>query len=316
MKQCRSPHIVSYYGSYLHEANEELWIVMELCEVGSVMDIMDDLGTPLREPVLVPILRQTLLGLSYLHSVKKIHRDIKAANLLLTATGHAKLADFGVTGQLTDTLAKRNTVIGTPYWMAPEVILEEGHDQLCDIWSLGITMIEIAEGKPPYFSLNPMRAIFVIPTRDPPTFADATDASPDLRALLARCLTRNANDRATADQLLLLPIVSDARSRRYDLVRAVLAVAGEARAKKEVKKQREFDDFRNAPVDIAGGSGERLGSGDRPKVGSREGSGRRSARRSRPPRRCRCSARRPTTTTMMTMTTTTKTTPSATCAPL
>ena len=97
-------------------------------------------------------------------------------------------------GQLTDTMAKRNTVIGTPYWMAPEVILEEGHDVKCDIWSLGITIIEMAERTPPYFALNPMRAIFIIPTRSPPTFDDKTNASEQLVAFLARCLTREASE--------------------------------------------------------------------------------------------------------------------------
>jgi serine/threonine protein kinase len=158
--------------------------------------------------------------------------------------------------------------------MAPEVILEEGHDQLCDIWSLGITLIEIAEGKPPYFSLNPMRAIFVIPTRAPPTFADTTEASVELREFLARCLTRNSNDRATADQLLALPVMADERARRYDLVRDLLKTAADGQKKNEARKLQMFNQFKNAAVDIA--SGSNATDADDGRVLNNEGSGRRN----------------------------------------
>lgn len=153
MKQCDSPYVVKYYGSYfkgkaaslssslwtnslsLPTSGTDLWIVMEYCGGGSVSDIMKTRKT-LSESEIGTILRDTLEGLVYLHARRKIHRDIKAGNILLSGEGHAKLADFGVAGQLTDTMAKRNTVIGTPYWMAPEVIQEIGYDCLADIWSL------------------------------------------------------------------------------------------------------------------------------------------------------------------------------------
>ena len=148
------------------------------------------------------VLSDTLKGLEYLHLRKKIHRDIKAGNILLNMEGHAKLADFGVAGQLTDTMAKRNTVIGTPFWMAPEVIQEIGYDCVADIWSLGITALEMAEGKPPYNDIHPMRAIFMIPTKPPPTFKDCDKWSPKFIDFVSRCLVKTPEKRATSSQLL------------------------------------------------------------------------------------------------------------------
>ncbi|XP_062951926.1 serine/threonine-protein kinase 4 isoform X3 [Cynocephalus volans] len=159
MQQCDSPHVVKYYGSYFK--NTDLWIVMEYCGAGSVSDIIRLRNKTLAEDEIATILQSTLKGLEYLHFMRKIHRDIKAGNILLNTEGHAKLADFGVAGQLTDTMAKRNTVIGTPFWMAPEVIQEIGYNCVADIWSLGITAIEMAEGKPPYADIHPMRHPFV-----------------------------------------------------------------------------------------------------------------------------------------------------------
>ena len=125
MQQCDSPYVVKYYGSYFK--NTDLWIVMEYCGAGSVSDIIRLRRKTLTEEEIATVAKDTLKGLEYLHFMRKIHRDVKAGNILLNTDGHSKLADFGVAGQLTDTMAKRNTVIGTPFWMAPEVIQEIGY---------------------------------------------------------------------------------------------------------------------------------------------------------------------------------------------
>ncbi|KAL3246025.1 hypothetical protein MRX96_057997 [Rhipicephalus microplus] len=178
---------------------------------GSVSDIMRLRKKTLTEDEIATILSDTLRGLEYLHQRRKIHRDIKAGNILLNTEGHAKLADFGVAGQLTDTMAKRNTVIGTPFWMAPEVIQEIGYDCVADIWSLGITALEMAEGKPPYGDIHPMRAIFMIPTKPPPSFRDPDRWSPEFIDFVSRCLVKNPEERATASDLLQHIFISNAK---------------------------------------------------------------------------------------------------------
>lgn len=209
MQQCDSPYVVKYYGSYFK--GSDLWIVMEYCGGGSVSDIMRLRKKTLTEEEIATILSDTLRGLEYLHQRRKIHRDIKAGNILLNTEGHAKLADFGVAGQLTDTMAKRNTVIGTPFWMAPEVIQEIGYDCVADIWSLGITALEMAEGKPPYGDIHPMRAIFMIPTKPPPSFRDPDRWSPEFIDFVSRCLVKNPEERATASDLLQHVFISNAK---------------------------------------------------------------------------------------------------------
>ncbi|XP_071744996.1 serine/threonine-protein kinase 4 isoform X2 [Lepeophtheirus salmonis] len=220
MQQCDSPYVVKYYGSYFK--NTDLWIVMEYCGTGSVLDIMKLRGLynnlpkgevlPLTEDEIATILCDTLKGLEYLHFRKKIHRDIKSGNILLNNEGHAKLADFGVAGQLTDTMAKRNTVIGTPFWMAPEVIQEIGYDCVADIWSLGITALEMAEGKAPYGEIHPMRAIFMIPAKPAPTFNKPGKWSPQIIDFVSRCLVKNPKERATASELLEHEFIKSAKS--------------------------------------------------------------------------------------------------------
>ncbi|XP_064652912.1 serine/threonine-protein kinase 3-like isoform X2 [Lineus longissimus] len=210
MQQCDSPYIVKYYGSYFK--NTDLWIVMEYCGAGSVSDIMRLRNKTLTEEEIATILSYTLKGLEYLHQRRKIHRDIKAGNILLNTEGHAKLADFGVAGQLTDTMAKRNTVIGTPYWMAPEVIQEIGYDCVADIWSLGITALEMAEGKPPYGDIHPMRAIFMIPTKPPPSFRNPDKWSPEFIDFVSGCLVKNPEERSLASDLLQHEFIKNAKA--------------------------------------------------------------------------------------------------------
>ncbi|KAH3766370.1 protein serine/threonine kinase [Pelomyxa schiedti] len=212
MKQCDSVYIVKYYGSFVRK--NELWIVMEYCSQGSICDVMKICRRPLSEEQISCIIKQVLKGLEYLHSRHKIHRDIKAANVLVNDKGEAKLADFGVSGQLADTWAKRNTVIGTPYWMAPEVIKEVGYNEKADIWSLGITIIELAEMKPPYSDVHPMRAIFMIHTNEPPglTAKPGTNWSEEIYDFLGCCLTKNPTSRLSAKLLLQHPFIAYAQA--------------------------------------------------------------------------------------------------------
>jgi len=226
MQQCDSEYIVKYYGSYFK--NTDLWIVMEYCGGGSVSDIMKLRHKTCGEDEIAAILKSTLRGLEYLHMRKKIHRDIKAGNILLNLEGQAKLADFGVAGQLTDTMAKRNTVIGTPYWMAPEVIQEIGYACVADIWSLGITALEMAEGKPPYGDIHPMRAIFMIPSKPPPSFRNPNKWSLEFTDFISKCLVKNPDHRATATQLLRHEFIKSAESGSV-----LLSMITEAKEKRE-----------------------------------------------------------------------------------
>jgi serine/threonine protein kinase len=211
MKGCRSPYIVRYFGSYFKE--NELWIVMEYCGAGSVCDMMKICDNTLSEDQIAVVCKDVLNGLAYLHGMLKIHRDIKAGNVLLNNQGASKLADFGVSGQLSDTLAKRQTVIGTPFWMAPEVIQEVGYDLKADIWSLGITCIEMAESKPPYSNIHPMRAIFMIPSRPPPRLQEPDKWSKDFNDFIVKMLTKSPDQRPTAQELLEHPFITKAKSR-------------------------------------------------------------------------------------------------------
>ncbi|XP_062897125.1 serine/threonine-protein kinase 3/4 isoform X1 [Mobula hypostoma] len=237
MQQCDSPHVVKYYGSYFK--NTDLWIVMEYCGAGSVSDLIRIRNKTLTEDEIATILQSTLKGLEYLHFMRKIHRDIKAGNILLNNEGHAKLADFGVAGQLTDTMAKRNTVIGTPFWMAPEVIQEIGYNCVADIWSLGISAIEMAEGKPPYADIHPMRAIFMIPTNPPPTFRKPELWSDEFTDFVKQCLVKNPEQRAAATQLLQHPFIKGAKP--VSILRDLINDMMEIKLKHKEAQQRDID---------------------------------------------------------------------------
>nr|XP_014350789.1 PREDICTED: myosin-IIIa [Latimeria chalumnae] len=174
------PNVVKFFGMYYKKdakTGDQLWLVLELCTGGSVTDLVKGLlkrGERVNELIIAYILHEALLGLQHLHSNNTIHRDIKGNNILLTTDGGIKLVDFGVSAQLTNTRLRRNTSVGTPFWMAPEVIaceqqLDSTYDARCDIWSLGITAIELGDGDPPLADLHPMRALFKIPRNPPPT---------------------------------------------------------------------------------------------------------------------------------------------------
>ncbi|XP_034111195.1 mitogen-activated protein kinase kinase kinase kinase 3 isoform X7 [Drosophila albomicans] len=209
MRDCRHPNIIAYYGSYLRR--DKLWICMEYCGGGSLQDIYQVTG-PLTEVQIAYMCRETLKGLEYLHSMGKMHRDIKGANILLTEYGDVKLADFGVSAQITATINKRKSFIGTPYWMAPEVAAVErkgGYNQLCDIWACGITAIELAELQPPMFDLHPMRALFLMSKSGfkPPTLSNKEKWSPTFHNFIKTALTKNPKKRPTAERLLQHPFV-------------------------------------------------------------------------------------------------------------
>uniref|UniRef100_A0A8C2ECD6 Mitogen-activated protein kinase kinase kinase kinase n=1 Tax=Cyprinus carpio TaxID=7962 RepID=A0A8C2ECD6_CYPCA len=215
MKDCKHSNIVAYFGSYLRR--DKLWICMEYCGGGSLQDIYHVTG-PLTESQIAYVTRETLQGLFYLHNKGKMHRDIKGANILLTDNGYVKLADFGVSAQITATLAKRKSFIGTPYWMAPEVAAVErkgGYNHLCDIWAVGITAIELAELQPPMFDLHPMRALFLMTKSNfqPPKLKDKVKWTNNFHNFVKLALTKNPKKRPPADKLLQHPFVSQPLSR-------------------------------------------------------------------------------------------------------
>ncbi|XP_071686286.1 serine/threonine-protein kinase 1 isoform X2 [Rutidosis leptorrhynchoides] len=200
LQQCSHPNVVRYLGSY--QGEEYLWIVMEYCGGGSVADLMNVTDEPLEECQIAYICKETLKGLSYLHSIFKVHRDIKGGNILLTEQGEVKLGDFGVAAQLTRTMSKRNTFIGTPHWMAPEVIQESRYDGKVDVWALGVSAIEMAEGLPPRSNVHPMRVLFMISIEPAPMLEDKEKWSLVFHDFIAKCLTKDPRIRPAASELL------------------------------------------------------------------------------------------------------------------
>ncbi|XP_043846142.1 serine/threonine-protein kinase 10 [Dromiciops gliroides] len=236
---CDHPYIVKLLGAFYHDG--KLWIMIEFCPGGAVDAIMLELDRGLTEPQIQVICRQMLEALAYLHSKKIIHRDLKAGNVLMTLDGDIKLADFGVSAKNLKTLQKRDSFIGTPYWMAPEVVMCETmkdtpYDYKADIWSLGITLIEMAQIEPPHHELNPMRVLLKIAKSEPPTLLTPSKWSLDFRDFLKTALDKNPETRPSAAQLLEHPFVSKITSNK-----ALRELVAEAKAEvmEEIEDNRE-----------------------------------------------------------------------------
>jgi len=223
MKSSRHSNIVEFQDCFVVD-NTQLWIIMELMD-GCLTDVLEQFPkVALNEGQTALVCRETLKSLAYIHKNHRIHRDIKSDNILLNGKGEIKIADFGYAAQLTQEKQKRRTVVGTPYWMAPELIRGHDYGQKVDIWSLGIMLREMIEGEPPYMEFPPLRALFLITTKGIPPL-DAEDKwSPELIHFYSRCLEKEVENRPTADELLLdpfmatccsaeefLPIISQAR---------------------------------------------------------------------------------------------------------
>ncbi|KAM4030486.1 STE20-like serine/threonine-protein kinase isoform 2-T2 [Anomaloglossus baeobatrachus] len=242
LASCDHPHIVKLLDAFYYENN--LWILIEFCAGGAVDAVMLELERPLTEPQIRVVCKQTLEALVYLHDNKIIHRDLKAGNILLTLDGDVKLADFGVSAKNTRTIQRRDSFIGTPYWMAPEVVMcetskDKPYDFKADVWSLGVTLIEMAQIEPPHHELNPMRVLLKIAKSEPPTLAHPSRWSRDFNDFLRKCLEKNLDARWTTPQLLQHPFVSVVNSNKP--VRELIAEA-KAEVLEEVEESKEDDE--------------------------------------------------------------------------
>lgn len=210
MKTSSHPNIVKYFDSYL--VGEQIWVVMEFMGAGCLTEVLEQFenGVRMTEAQIATTCRDTLRGLAYIHSLHRIHRDIKSDNILLNTDGSVKLADFGYAAQLTQQKQKRNTIVGTPYWMAPELIRGQNYDQKVDLWSLGIMVMEMAEGEPPYMEFPPLRALFLITTKGIPDLKEPQKWSLEMRDFISKCLEKEPDARPDATEMMKHPFLRKA----------------------------------------------------------------------------------------------------------
>ena len=240
MKDLKSPYTLKYYGCYNKE--DTIWIIMEYCDGGSLQDIIDARENEevcLTEQQIAQIVAQVLQALEYLHSMKKIHRDIKAGNILLNSQGMAKLADFGISAQQVGD-EKRTTTIGSSYWMAPETLMGGGYDSKADIWSLGITIMEMAEGIPPLIEEQPHKAAFRIVNDPPPKLSAPHVWSKNFVDFVTHCLIKNPEKRPSSSELRKHPFIAEVGD-SHDAIIELINWSHKDKKKRVKKKKKHAD---------------------------------------------------------------------------